>query len=366
MQVKHLPIGPLGDFIAENGLCIKLNKTSTGMPYEEAYVVDNMHDYRVIKEVYQQMQNDEELPTFVVSSFSDKKYEESESFFPPNVVMPNVVCNALMDYAKDNDDNDSVIENNVNDSIVTIPYDIIDDKQEVGAEENNQAIDFGSSEKAEVIINMLLCSPDEFELKSRPYCIRKNVVCTLSFENISIEQCKADGNGAYKYIGNPKKFYHVKVSEGSLTFCAMVNKENDSYYYNVRNNGSYSRTYVSKTTVYELSRTYRKSKYNKFQQMIAVLRQIQDTTPSPYYLLSYRWLDGNEHSEDDFVTARHGNSKLPHNGEYVRQDKMLKEKISEKVSSGKNPSTVYHELVDEAQVYMTLDYVMFYEVLEVN
>ena len=67
-------------------------------------------------------------------------------------------------------------------SMCTTPY--------TGVEENDNAIDIlPKKDSAEVIINMILCNPNDFEIKTRPMFIRKNFACTVNAENISIVKC---------------------------------------------------------------------------------------------------------------------------------------------------------------------------------
>ena len=232
-------------------------------------------------------------------------------------------------------------------SMCTTPY--------TGVEENDNAIDIlPKKDSAEVIINMILCNPNDFEIKTRPMFIRKNFACTVNAENISIEECKADGNGVYTYVGKPVKYYFVSLIDKQVEKCLMVNKDDENkFYFNQRssntNKTTYKKVYVEASSVYQLSRTYRKSKHNQFQQIIGTLKDSNRVAIS-YFFLSYKWLDGKDHNSDDFVVARHGNAKHPHCSEFNRAEKSLIKSTTEKLKSGKSPNATYHELIKESKV----------------
>ena len=57
-----------------------------------------------------------------------------------------------------------------------------------------------SSDNAETIISILVVSPQDMELKSKPSRIRKNNIFTLNNKTVSIKSAKSDDNGAYIYI----------------------------------------------------------------------------------------------------------------------------------------------------------------------
>ena len=56
-----------------------------------------------------------------------------------------------------------------------------------------------SSDNAETIISILVVSPQDMELKSKPSGIRKNNVFTLNNKTVSIKSAKSDDNRAYIY-----------------------------------------------------------------------------------------------------------------------------------------------------------------------
>lgn len=206
-------------------------------------------------------------------------------------------------------------------------------------------------DKAEVVINILLNNPSDFELKHKPSGIRKNFVCTLNSELVSIENARADDNGAYLHKGCPKRFYYVEYENGTIKSCATARSENGVYYVNDRRGAKYMKRTVQSCDVYELTRMYRQSKNNpKFMQTIASLRKADSSKPLQYYLLTYRWMDNEEHDENDFILPRHGNATKPHAGVYYKQNPELKKKALSKIENGDSSAKVYRDLVIEAKV----------------
>ena len=226
-------------------------------------------------------------------------------------------------------------------STCTTPY--------VGSDEDsavNPAESLVKKDSAEVIINMIFCNPNDFEIKTRPIYIRKNFVCTVNSANISIEECKADGNGVYTYVGKPKKYYYVSMKDNQVEKCLMVKKDDeDKFCYKTRISNTYTNVFVETSSVYELTRLYRKSK-----KMVGTLKDSSGIT-IPYYFLSYKWLDGKEHNSKDFIVASHGNAKHPHCSEFNRAERSLINSTVEKLKSGKSPDVTYHEVIAE-QVYL--------------
>ena len=62
---------------------------------------------------------------------------------------------------------------------------------------NFSADPVNSSDNAETIISILVVSPQDMELKSKPSGIRKNNVFTLNNKTVSIKSAKSDDNGVY-------------------------------------------------------------------------------------------------------------------------------------------------------------------------
>ena len=54
-----------------------------------------------------------------------------------------------------------------------------------------------SSDNAETIISILVESPQDMELKSKPSGVRKNSVFTLNNKTVSIKSAKSDDTGVY-------------------------------------------------------------------------------------------------------------------------------------------------------------------------
>ena len=163
-----------------------------------------------------------------------------------------------------------------------------------------------SSDNAETIISILVVSPQDMELKSKPSGIRKNNVFTLNSKTVSIKSAKSDDNGAYIYKGNASRFYFYSKEIG----CHLVHHDvsDDSYFYNGRDGNNYRETFVPKENVYQLTRNYRESKNNPdFSQMIATIRKPEKKVIEDYYLVIYKWKPDADSSE--FLMPRHGNSK---------------------------------------------------------
>ena len=248
-------------------------------------------------------------------------------------------------------------ENNIEVGDTDNAYDIPSDKR--------NSISMGEMDKAEVIFNILINNPADFELKEKPYGIRKNFLCTLDSRIICVNDLKADGNGAYVHHGRPKRFYFVELEASNhIKTCTVAHKENDSFYVNKRatdNEGKtalsdigkrsrYNKQFVPKENVYELIRTYKKSKLNPFIQMVATIQREDAAFPNPFYLLTYRWTDGADHKEDDFIVGRHGNASKPYVSPYYRQDQNMMGKAKSLIQTGISSSQAYRQLVNEAEV----------------
>lgn len=213
---------------------------------------------------------------------------------------------------------------------------------------------------AETMINILLINPQDYEPKERPRGIRKNYVCTLDVNKVSIAVAKSDDNGAYIKRGSPKRLYHVKVTGNEISV-AQVKICNDAYYVNHRTTETqdnknvlgarYKKEFVKADEVYELQRQYRVSKSNNgFSNIIVTIRKVEQEKIEDYYLLIYRWNDDCKINEENFVLERHGNAKKPHAPTYFRQNPSLMEKAKDALQSGSSCSNVYNRLTKEAKV----------------
>ena len=76
--------------------------------------------------------------------------------------------------------------------------------------------------------------PEQHESKSKPSGIRSAFLCTLDSDNISIESCKADDNGAYSAAAVIKKLYRVQFENNNIADITVCHSENDSVYVNKR------------------------------------------------------------------------------------------------------------------------------------
>ncbi|XP_057298233.1 uncharacterized protein LOC130629141 [Hydractinia symbiolongicarpus] len=142
-------------------------------------------------------------------------------------------------------------------------------------------------------------------------------------------------DGAYLHKGCPKRFYFVEYENGTIKSCATAHSENGVYYVNDRRGAKYMKRTVQSCDVYELTRMYRQSKNNpKFMQTIASLRKADSSKPSQYYLLTYSWMDNEEHDGNDFIVPR----------------RELKKKALSKIENGDSSAKVYRDLVIEAKV----------------
>ena len=95
--------------------------------------------------------------------------------------------------------------------------------------------------------------------------IHENFAATFNRQHISVEAVKADGNGAYRVTGCPKRCYFMDDSGVSI-----ARKVDGLFYVNQRLGSKYAMKEVDSQRVYELTCVYRQSKENKsFVQMIA-------------------------------------------------------------------------------------------------
>lgn len=232
---------------------------------------------------------------------------------------------------------------------------MLDEKEESEGNKENNNIDVDLS--IDTIFNILLINPGDYEPKSKPMGIRHNYVCTLDLSKVSLDMARADDNGAYIRKGSPRKLYYVKVDdcEAEVT---PAKAENGVYFIHERNDdptviGSrYRKRFVAKTDVYELQRHYRVSKLNDFTHVIITVKRLDSSSINNYYMVLYKWNDGKDHAEDDFITERHGNAKKPHCGTYYRQDPQMLEKAKDLLTDGAGCSKAYFNLTKDVQVIL--------------
>ena len=202
-------------------------------------------------------------------------------------------------------------------------------------------------ERAEIIFNVLLSNPEEFESHVKPSAARKNnFMCTLNMEKVSIASARADDNGAYGKRGNSSKYYFW--SNGT---CLMAHRSaENTYYVNKRDTSAatarpvYNKQFVDANNIYQLTRQYRHSKSNKFYNMIAVVRNVTKPHPHPYFMYLSRWTDDGIDHQDDFLVERHGNAAKPHAATYYRRDQSVFSEVREKLASGTSVDEVYVKL----------------------
>ena len=111
----------------------------------------------------------------------------------------------------------------------------------------------------------------------------------------------------YIYKGLPKKCFYVDMDNSVSSWMTTV-LINGQYYVNKgilsakgQKSADYLKEPVESSKVYELTRLHRKSKLNKFLQMLAklnkfvqmlaTLRLLNSKMPMEYYVLCYSWTD---------------------------------------------------------------------------
>ena len=140
---------------------------------------------------------------------------------------------------------------------------------------------------------------------------------TLDAREIPISSAKVDNNGVYINKGSEKKCY-IFNEEGSR----IVHSDgNGGWYINVRGSKAYRKVTVSENEVFELKQEYHTSKHNpKFCRMIATVKAVAEREKRPFYLIMYKWADGEVHK---FHLPRHGNATKSSSGPYFRKDPSL-------------------------------------------
>ena len=157
---------------------------------------------------------------------------------------------------------------------------------------------------------------------------------------IPISSAEADDNGAYISNGSVKQFYTYNAS-GSTT---VHKSENGTWYKKVKDGKTYKRQYVCQSDVYELTRMYRKSKYNPdFNRTIVTVRACDEKELKPYYLVIYRWAR-EDMGPKDFVLFRHGNATRSSTNAYFRKDPKLFLEIDGTLEEGLSTDIVYNTI----------------------
>ena len=137
------------------------------------------------------------------------------------------------------------------------------------------------------LLNILLCHPEDFEQKNKPSGVRENFMCTLDSNNISIESCKADDNGAYCKTGSSKQLYRVTIGDKGKILSALTCRkdENGILFINKRLGRCYAKQNVGPNDVYELQRTYRYNKANPgFLHILVTAKKHNPLHPLKWYI----------------------------------------------------------------------------------
>ena len=193
----------------------------------------------------------------------------------------------------------------------------------------------------ETILNVLLQSPNELNLKEKPSAIREYKVFTLDMREIPISSAEADDNGAYISKGSAKRLFQYN-SEGSRT---VHKNENGAFYENVKTSKGYKKEYIPESEVYELTRYYRTSKFNpEFSRTIATFKAITDKEPKPFYLVLYKWAGG---ESKEFFLLPHGNAKKATSSSYFRKDPCTFIAIDNLLDEGIPEDKAYDTMIEE-------------------
>eukprot|EP00794_Sanderia_malayensis_P005835 gene5835-6532_t len=204
------------------------------------------------------------------------------------------------------------------------------------------------SESGDAILSILLNNPEELELQHRPSGIRRNLVFTLNKRVVSIASAKSDDNGAYLTKATARKQYYYNNDVNVLECKTVHQNSNGSYYHNVREARGYKAQFVPKNNVYEVVRCYRQNKSNPaFSQTIATARKMTEEEIMPYYLVTYKWSDGIDHSAE-FKMPRHGNARKPDTCPYYRQDPDVLQEIDSMLDKGHSTDKIYTTLANRA------------------
>ena len=187
----------------------------------------------------------------------------------------------------------------------------------------------------ETVLNILLQNPEDFNLKQKPSGIRENKMFTLDARETSISSAKADDNGVYMNKGSAKKCYIFNEERSRI----VHSNENGGWYINVRGSKGYSKVTVLENEVFELKREYHTSKHNpKFSRMIATVKAVAEREKRPFYLIMYKWADGQVRK---FHLPQHGNATKSSSGPYFRKDPSLFTEVDNMLEKGLLTDQVY-------------------------
>lgn len=144
-----------------------------------------------------------------------------------------------------------------------------------------------------------------------------------------------------------RKHYYYN-NDVNVLECKIVHQSsNGSYYHNVRAARGYKAQFVPEKDVYEVVRCYRQNKSNPaFSQTIATARKKTEEEILPYYLVTYKWSDGIDHSSN-FKMPRHGNATKPETCPYYRQDPDVLKEIDGMLDKGLSTDKIYTNLANK-------------------
>ena len=215
---------------------------------------------------------------------------------------------------------------------------ILPTSRSIGGKENMERDD---TEKADVMLNILLNNPEEIQQKLKPSGIRINACFTLDMREISVKSAKADDNGAYISKGNTRTM-HAVMDSMITTAHRSINK---NWYVNIKESKGYYKKTVSEDCIFKLTRYYRSSKHNpEFKHTIATVRRYLEKDTKPYFLVIYKWIgDG----ERDFLMPRHGNATNPTTSAYFRKDEFLLSKVDNMLGKGLSTDKIYNNLTKQ-------------------
>ena len=168
----------------------------------------------------------------------------------------------------------------------------------------------------------------------------------MRHDAVSVESCKADGNGAYIQTSEYKTLYKIDYSEdgneifGIFTYHKeeMPDGGNPKLYFNKRVGRGYEKKNVSDENVVEVQRIYRYNKWNEtFIHLIVIAKRFMH-----HYIMAYK----NNLPEEKFVMSRHGNAYKATAPEYHRTDKKTLLSIKDEILSDKPIAKIYKKRND--------------------
>ena len=149
----------------------------------------------------------------------------------------------------------------------------------------------------------------------------------------------------YFTCGNDNKSYYYDALDGAF----IAHQFDDVlYFYNKREGNKFSKEFVPRTKIYDVTRKYRQSKYNPgFNNTIATVRLKSTGETIKYYLVSYKW---NGPPVTEFLVPRHGNARKPSVSSFYRQDPCVQFKIDQMIDVGMSNDAIYSKLIHENPV----------------